>query len=606
MAYKRISDYGVIGDMHSAALVGLDGSIDWLCFPSFASASVFAAILDDEQGGRFRLCPTAPYRSEQHYLPNTNVLSTTFVTEGGRVELMDLMPLAADDAQESDHEVLRIVRAVEGTVEMSCTFQPRLDYARGTTELHRAPGGAVAQQNGARLALAAPCDLTLRPDSAEGTFIVRARDELIFQVQWEVERPPNTAGWEQRRDFTIQKWRDLVRDVNYEGQWRDAVVRSVLALHLLVYMPTGAIVAAATTSLPEWIGGDRNWDYRYCWIRDAAFTLDAFDRLGYISETARFMRWLSAFCESCGDRLKPLYGIHYEEDLSETTLDHLDGYRGSRPVRIGNAASSQLQLDIFGDVMVALATFQRSGGEITDAMWASVESFVEAVVNNWRRPDRSMWEVRGRPRHFVHSKVMCWLALDRAIELAETLGKNADLKHWRATRDAIHADVLRKGWNEAARSFSQYYGGDFTDASLLMMPLVGFLPANDPRLRSTVQRIRAELEEGGLLRRYPYQKTDDGFDTNEGVFTMCTLWLVGCLTLAGELDEAQRIFEHVLACGNHLGLFSEMTNPDTGEALGNLPQAFTHVSLIHTARNLDLALRRHETSHEEMQIGKAR
>ncbi len=604
MTYKSIRDYGVIGDMHSAALVGLDGSIDWLCFPSFDSASVFAAILDDTKGGRFPLCPTGSYRSEQHYLPDTNVLSTTFSTGTGTVELVDLMPLRSD-AHESDHEVLRIMRGVQGTVDMSCLFQPGLNYARSSTQVRGAPGGAVAEHNDARLALAAPCDLAVSRESAEETFVIRAGDELIFSVRWDAERPPSTAGWEQRLDFTTQKWRDVAKDINYEGHWRDAVVRSVLALHLLVYMPTGAIVAAATTSLPEWIGGDRNWDYRYCWIRDAAFTLDAFDRLGYISETARFMRWLSAFCESCGDRLKPLYGVHYEEQLSEATLEHLEGYRGSRPVRIGNAASSQLQLDIFGDVMVALATFQRSGGEISDAMWQSVESFVEAVVNNWQRPDRSMWEVRGQPRHFVHSKVMCWLAMDRAIELGEALGKDNDLERWRVTRDTIHADVLKNGWSEVAQSFGQYYGADFTDASLLMMPLVGFLPANDARLRSTVQRIRAELEEGGLLRRYPLEKTDDGFDTNEGAFTMCTLWLAGYLTLAGELEEAQRIFERVLACGNHLGLFSEMTDRATGEALGNLPQAFTHVSLIHTARNLDLALRRRETPHEEMQIGKA-
>ncbi len=385
------------------------------------------------------------------------------------------------------------------------------------------------------------------------------------------------------------------------------MVRSVLALHLLIYIPTGALVAAVTTSLPEWIGGDRNWDYRFCWIRDAAFTVDVFDRLNHTGETAHFMEWLTDFSESCGVRLQPLYGVRYEELLGELTLDHLEGYRGSKPVRIGNAASTQLQLDIFGEVMVALATFHRAGGRINDSVWSTIESFVRAVSNNWQRPDRGMWEVRGEPRHFVHSKVMCWLAMDRAIALAEALAKPVDLDRWRAVRDEIHAAVLKQGWNEWLQSFVQYYGAEYTDAALLMIPMVGFLPADDPRMRSTVRRLRDELEVNGLLRRYPPDLTDDGFGSEEGVFTMCSFWLIGYLTFIGELDEAQRLFDRVLEFGNHVGLFSEMVDPVTGEALGNFPQAFTHVSLIHTARNLDLALSRREApSEEELRVGGSR
>ena len=603
MAYKPISDYGIIGDMHSAAVVGLDGSIDWLCFPRFDSPSVFAAILDDAKGGRFRLCPAGRYEIEQRYLTDTNILSTTFTTESGQVEVQDLMPIK-QDARESDYEVLRIVRGVRGSVEMTCLFQPRLDYARGRTELRAAPGGVVAEKDGARLSLASPVDLTIEDGDAQGVFTVREGEELVFQLQWDADRPPSTAGWRERLEFTISEWRAVVDDHTYEGRWQAEVRRSILALHLLIYLPTGAIVAAATTSLPEWIGGDRNWDYRFCWIRDAAFTLDVLHRLGHIGETVRFMEWLTEFCQSCGVHLQPLYGVHYEEDLTETTLDHLEGYRGSKPVRIGNGAATQLQMDIFGEVMVALATFHRAGGKITGPMWTTIESFVNAVINNWRRPGRGLWEMRGKPRHFVNSKVMCWLAMDRAIALAEALQKPVDLESWRALREEIHADVLANGWNERLQSFVQYYGADYTDAALLMMPMVGFLPPDDPRMRTTVRRIREELEVNGLLRRYPPELTDDGFGSEEGIFIMCTFWLVGYLTFIGELDEARELFERVLTAGNHLGLFSEMVDPVTGEALGNFPQALTHVSLIHSARNLDLALReRKAPPPEELRLG---
>ena len=589
MPYKPISDYGVIGDMHSAALVGLDGAIDWLCYPRFDSPSVFAAILDDAKGGRFRISPKSEYQSEQRYLPDTNVLVTTFTTAQGQVEVQDLMPIKKD-ARLSDYEVLRIVRGVSGSVQMTCLFQPRLDYARGETILRPAPGGVVAAKDEARLALAAPVDLAVEDGSATAAFTVTAGDELVFQLQWDAASPPSTAGWRERRDFTASEWRGVANSVSYDGRWRDQIVRSVLTLHLLLHIPTGAITAAITTSLPEWIGGDRNWDYRFCWIRDATFTLDVLDRLDHIGETTEFLKWLILLCESCGDRLQPLYGVGYEEELGEMTLDHLEGYRGSKPVRIGNAAATQLQLDIFGEILVACATFHRAGGEISDRMWLTIRSFVRAAVDNWRRPDRGIWEVRGGLQHFVHSKVMCWVALDRGIALAEALDRPADIEHWRAVRDEIHADVLARGWNEEHQSFVQYYGADYTDAALLMIPMVGFLPADDPRMRSTAKRIQEELDVNGLIRRYPPDLTDDGFGSEEGVFTMCTLWLAGYLTFIGELDEAQRLFQRVLSNGNHLGLYSEMVHPLTGEALGNFPQAFTHVSLIHTARNLDLAL----------------
>lgn len=603
MTYKPISDYGLIGDMHSAALVGLDGSIDWLCFPRFDSPSTFAAILDDVKGGRFRLAPAVAYQSQQSYVADTNILCTRFSASTGEVELQDLMPLR-DDARQSEHVVLRIVRGLRGSIDMECLFDPRLDYARGGTWLEAMPGGILARKDDQTVALTSPIDLGIAQGSARGTFAVQAGEEWVFQLRWGADGPTMMEDWRERVAFTAREWRDVGDSIEYDGRWRDELKRSLLALHLLIYLPTGGLVAAPTTSLPEWVGSNRNWDYRYCWIRDSAFVLDVLHRLGHTGETARFMEWLACFCQSCGERLQTLYGVGHEEDLSEITLEHFEGYRGSRPVRVGNAAHKQLQMDIFGEFMIACSTFQRAGGEIRDEMWTTIESFAEAVISNWRRADRGIWEVRGRRRHFVHSKVMCWLALDRAVAIGELTGRSAELARWRRARDAIHRDVLRRGWNEGLHSFVQYYGAQHTDAALLMIPMVGFLPADDPRLRSTVHRIRQELDSGGMLRRYGTQHTDDGVGGPEGVFTMCTLWLIGYLTFIGDLDEAQTLFERVLGYGNHVGLFSEMVDPRTGDALGNFPQAFTHVSLIHTIRNLDMALTRREApAQEEMRIG---
>lgn len=605
MAYKPIGDYGVIGDMHSAALVGLDGSIDWLCFPDFDSPSVFAAILDDASGGHWHVRPQGEYRSQQRYLPDTNILCTSFSSEDSQVDLTDFMPLK-NEMKDSDHRVLRVVRGVRGSANMECSFQPRFDYARGQTLLRKAGGVVVAEKGASSLSLASPVELSIKEAGAHARFMVEEGQEVVFVLQWGVDRPFDALPWRGELELTARKWREIANSISYDGRWREQVRRSVLALHLLIYMPTGALVAAVTTSLPEWIGGSRNWDYRYCWIRDAAFTLDAFDRLGHTAEARRFLEWLTTFCQSCGASLQTLYGVRYDEELTELTLHHLDGYRGSRPVRIGNAASTQLQMDIFGEVMVACATYHRAGGEISNEMWSSIESFAEAAIRHWRRPDRGIWEVRGAMRHFVYSKVMCWLAVDRAILLAEALKKPVDLVRWRSVREEIRADVLERGWNGRLRSFVQYYGAEHTDAALLMLPFVGFLPADDPRMLSTARRIQEELGEEGLLRRYARERSDDGVGGEEGVFTMCSLWLAGYLTFVGELEEARQIFERVLVCGNHLGLFSEMVNSRTGEALGNFIQAFTHVSFIHTARNLDLALSARELpAPQEMRLGES-
>jgi GH15 family glucan-1,4-alpha-glucosidase len=575
--------------MHTATLVGPDGSIDWLCLPRFDAPSVFAAILDDQKGGRFQLAPAGPHESRQEYLTDTNVLRTTFVSEGGEMELLDFMPLGNDLAV-SDHELIRVVRGVRGLCEATCWFEPRLDYARGATSLSAHAQGAVAHKGDARITLTSPVELDVAAGAARAVFTLHEGDELAFCLRWGAAEPTPCTEWRERLAATIVAWRRIADTVQYEGRWRADIRRSALALHLLVYKPTGALVAAATTSLPEWIGGVRNWDYRFCWIRDASFALDVLDRFGHTAETGRFLHWLVTTRAPGKLRLQTMYGVEHEEQLTEETLDHLEGYRGSRPVRVGNGAAGQLQLDIFGELMVACATFQRAGGGLDEATWTMIEELADLVIDCWRLPDRGIWEVRGPVRHFVYSKMMCWLALDRAVAIAETSRRQSHVGRWRAARDEIHADVLTHGWNEQLQSFVQYYGAEHTDASLLMIPLVDFLPAQDRRVRATVRRVRQELEVNGLLRRYQPAATDDGIRTDEGAFTMCTLWLVGCLASMGELDEACAAFERVLALGGQLGLFSEMVDPETGTALGNFPLALTHVSVMHTARHLDLAL----------------
>ncbi len=595
MAYRPIGDYGVIGDMHSAALVSRDGSIDWLCFPRFDAPSVFAAILDDKRGGCFAIRPAGEHLFSQTYLPDTNVLLTFFQTDAGRATVTDFMPMAADITV-SEHEVIRIVRCESGRVVLDCLFQPRLDYGRGPTRLTPASRGVVARNGAACLGLASPVLFDISDDAARATLALGPGESAAFVLRWGEEEPRPLADYDIYGELgnTEAYWRTVANDWHYRGRWAGAVKRSGLALHQLLYAPTGAICAAVTTSLPEGVNSHRNWDYRYCWLRDAALTLDVFHRLGHTADTSLFMGWLGQFFRGIGDTVQTLYGIGHETEIQEYILDHFEGYKGSGPVRIGNAAAQQLQLDIYGEVVLSFASFYRAGGHIGDALWALTESLVEAAVSNWRLPDHSIWEVRGERRHFVYSKLMCWVALDRGIRLAKALGKPVDLERWQQAKRTIHQDVLARGWNERVGSFVQSYGSDVLDASLLFMPMVGFLPAKDPRMESTILRIQQELSVNGLLRRYLPQQADNGLGTDEGTFTMCTFWLIGCLVQLGRLAEAQGLFERVISLSNHVGLFSEMVDPQSGEFLGNYPQAFTHIALIHTARNLDLALRQAE------------
>jgi GH15 family glucan-1,4-alpha-glucosidase len=595
MAYRPISDYGVIGDMHSAALVSRDGSIDWLCFPRFDSPSVFAAILDDERGGCFAIRPAGEHRFSQAYLPDTNVLLTSFETDAGRATVTDFMPVAADIAV-SEHEVIRIVRCQSGHMVLDCVFQPRLDYGRGATRLAPASRGVVARNGEACLGLASPVPFDVREDTARATLALGAGESAAFVLHWDEQNPRPPAEYDiyGKLGDTEAYWRTVARDWHYHGRWAEAIKRSGLVLHQLLYAPTGAICAAVTTSLPEWLSSHRNWDYRYCWLRDAALTLDIFHRLGHAVDTSSFMAWLGNVSLASADGVQTVYGIGCETEVPEYILDHFEGYKSSSPVRIGNAAAQQLQLDIYGEVVLSFASFYRAGGHIGDALWALTESLVEAAVNNWRLPDHGIWEMRGERRHFVYSKLMCWVALDRGIRLAKALGKAVDLQRWQEAKRAIHRDVLARGWNERVGSFVQSYGSDALDASVLFMPMVGFLPINDPLVQSTILRVQQELSVNGLVRRYLPWQVDNGVGTDEGTFTMCTFWLIGCLIQLGRLDDAQRLFERVISLGNHVGLFSEMMDPHSGEFLGNYPQALTHIALIHTARNLDRAVRQAE------------
>jgi GH15 family glucan-1,4-alpha-glucosidase len=591
MAYKRINDYGIIGDTHSAALVGNDGSIDWCCFPRFDSPSVFAAILDDRKGGRFRLAPTAYRQSTQSYLPNTNVLVTQFRTDSGLVQVLDFMPCYAEDGGRiiAFQEIHRVVRCLEGQVEVEVLFQPRFDYARSPVVMRDHRAGVSASGNGEHMALACPLPLAIEGDTARACLRLEAGQEACFVLRYGQQEPLPLRLYkvEEKLARTTAFWEGKAHGCRYEGPWREMVVRSYLVLHLLVYSPTGAIVAAPTTSLPEEIGGVRNWDYRYAWLRDASFTLDALLGLGHVEEATHFMRWLVKICIPCGVESHIMYGIGMEQDLDEEELPHLEGFKGSRPVRIGNAAHHQLQLDVFGEVLHSAYSWAREGGRISRPLWHLLEAFAEAAYRNWQRPDRGIWEVRSGPYHFVYSNFMCWVALDRATRLARSLGRRHKPRLWQQRAQAIREDIMRRGWSDRKGSFVQHYETEALDASNLLMPIFGFLPANDERMQSTIQRTMEELEVDGFLRRYNTEETEDGLPGTEGAFNLCTFWLIRCLAKLGRLEEARERFDRMLGYANHLGLFAEMTDPSSGEMLGNFPQGFTHRGVILTALELE-------------------
>ena len=589
-----IGSHGLIGDMSSAALVATDGTIDWLCMPRFDSPSVFAALLDSKSGGRFQISPASAGCGRQEYLPDTNILQTYFRTETGLMTVTDFMPvrrgLLSEDAP---HEVHRIVRCESGEVDVRCEFEPRLDYARGVTVLSPLREGVQARGGRQTLSLLANVPLRIDGDRAVARFELRQGESAHFVLAYGHGKPVriDTYRTAARLDDTRMFWQEIVAGIRYEGAWTEAVKRSLLVLHLMMYRRTGAIIAAPTTSLPETLGGSRNWDYRYAWLRDSSFTVDILYRVGDNGGGDRYIDWLLDQCKLNDRKTRIVYGETPNSSLREQTLDHLEGYAGSRPVRIGNGAARHLQLDVFGEVILAIHTLFKLQGQILSRAWALVTKFAETVIFNWRRRDRGVWEVRGRQRHFVYSKIMCWAALDRAAKIAVMQKEDGLARRWAAAAETIRHEVLTDGWSDSKQAFRQRYDDDALDASNLVIPFLGFLPPDDPRIRMNADAIARELADGPFVWRYRPSETDDGLDAQEeGAFTLLSFWLIGNLLYTGQADKAGEYFEQIMSHANHLGLFSEMIDPRSGALLGNFPQAYSHVGLIHTARNLDRAL----------------
>jgi GH15 family glucan-1,4-alpha-glucosidase len=605
--YQPIENYGVIGNLRTAALVGMDGSIDWLCLPHFDSPSVFAALLDDRKGGRFRIAPAGDqFRRKQFYWPDTAILVTRFLHDDGVGEVEDYMPVGVAGAV--PEKLIRRVRVVRGRLPFHLECRPAFDYARAAHECHLDAHGARFDGPGLSLSLAAP--IPLKPDGAGvvADFTLGEGENATFALRHltpedKTGRCPGVGEAEELFRDTVAYWRRWLSRCTYTGRWREMIHRSAITLKLLSFEPTGAIVAAPTCSLPESIGGPRNWDYRYTWIRDAAFTLYGLLRIGLTEEAARFRDWLEGrWQDADGEGTGPLqlmYGIDGRAELAEETLDHLEGYRGSRPVRIGNGAYGQLQLDIYGELMDAIYLHNKYVEPVGYDGWVRLRRLVDWVCDNWNREDEGIWEVRGGRRHFVYSKLMSWVALDRGLRLADKRSFPADRERWLKVRDEIYEGVMARGWDPRRRVFVQAFGSDALDASSLLMPLVFFMAPNDPRMLSTVDAIRRPLAAGGLaadglVYRYDPAAAPDGLPGTEGTFNMCSFWLVEALTRAGRtdpsrLEDARLLFEQMLGYANHLGLFAEQTG-NSGEALGNYPQAFTHLSLISAAFNLDRAL----------------
>ncbi len=598
MAYAPIEDYGIIGDLHTVALVSRQGSIDWLCIPNLDSPSIFAAILDDKRGGRFQIAPLDDQAThKQMYFPDTNVLFTRFLSDRGVGEVCDLMPIASTPEARDRHRLIRRVSVVRGELQFRLLCQPAFDYARARHTVELRAEGALFRTPDLEVALVTEVPLRLEGSGVAGDFTLQSGQTATFLLQ---RAGPEGAGpplsdeeYNQIFRGTVAYWQGWLAGSNYRGRWWEMVNRSALVLKLLTFEPTGAIVAAATTSLPGGFAKGRTWDYRYTWIRDASFTLYALIRIGLAREGSRFMDWLQARTRELkpDGALQVMYGIDGRHTLSEEVLGHLEGYRGLGPVRVGNQAYTQLQLDIYGELMDSVYLFNKYDTPISYELWVNLRRLLDWVCAHWQEPDDGIWEVRGQREHFTYSKLMCWVALDRGLRLAEKRSFPANRTLWIRTRDAIYEEIMAKGWSEERRAFIQSFGSRALDASTLLMPLVFFVSPTDPRMLATIAAIQRELAADSLVHRYDPSISPDGLPGQEGTFCICTFWLVEALTRSGRLEEARLLFEKMLSYANHLGLYAEQIGPH-GEALGNFPQAFTHLSLISAAFNLDRALSR--------------
>ena len=600
---NRIGDYALIGDCHSAALVGRDGSIDWVCFPRFDSRAVFCKILDEERGGSFAILPTGLRSTSRAYLDDTNVLVTRFECERGTIELTDCMPVAPLDPATPTkvttcRSILRRVRCVDGTADVAVTLAPRFEYGAFTPRFSSTSPTTAHIVGGAdALIVRATHPVRTEPGQAVATWHLAAGQEAWIEAAWmpsyklpDNPKPPNpnlTNEFRTRLSDTVAFWRAWMQSCWYEGEWEPAVRRSALALKALTYAPSGALVAAPTTSLPEEIGGSRNWDYRYTWIRDATLTLMSLFLLGFAEEALAFKVWQERTGAGRPQDLQIMYRIDGERSLPEVELTHLSGHRGSAPVRIGNAAVKQLQLDAYGQLWEGAYLWAKAGGELTPDNWRFLSGMADIVCERWRKPDQGIWEIRDDPRHFVHSKLHCWMALDRAIKTGEQLGLDGPYEQWTAERDEISRYLLQDaradGW------FPQAVGTTIADAATLLIPASGLLPSNDPAVLRTLEVVSERLGSGnGLFHRY---LADDGLAGGEGAFLLCSFWLLDVLTHAGRLGEAEELLEHLLGLANDVGLYAEEVDPATGEALGNFPQAFSHMALVLSCAHLSAAKR---------------
>jgi GH15 family glucan-1,4-alpha-glucosidase len=587
MTSVNLECYGFISDMHTCALVGLNGSIDWLCLPRADSNAVFAVLLGNERNGNWRIAPEEePVRSRHAYRTDTLILETEFETGSGVVRVVDCM-----SPNGPHRHVVRVVEGVRGEVAMKMSLIIRMDYGRTVPWVRHAPDGgvcAVAGPDG--VMLRTPIETRGEDLSTVATFTVKAGEKYPFVLTW---YPSHLPAPEPIDPFDALKkteayWTEWSARCTYKGEWRDAVVRSLITLKGLTFAATGGILAAATTSLPEFLGGVRNWDYRYCWLRDATFTLYSFMEAGYTDEACAWSDWLLRAVAGDPAQLQIMYGAAGERSLPEFELHHLGGYENSQPVRVGNAAATQFQLDVYGEVMDAMHLARKVGLRTGEDSWSLQRHLVDFVVRSWKEPDEGIWEIRGPRRHFTHSKIMAWVAVDRAVKAVENFQMKGDVDLWRATRQAIHADVCANGFHPGIGAFTQYYGSELLDSSLLMLPLVGFLPATDPRVVSTIEVIQRELVSDGLVYRYhPMRSADvDGLPPGEGAFLPCSFWLVDCLQLIGRKKEARVFFDRLLGLRNDLGLLAEEYEPTVRRLVGNFPQAFSHVGLINSAQNL--------------------
>jgi GH15 family glucan-1,4-alpha-glucosidase len=580
----KIEDYALIGDCETAALVSRSGSIDWLCFPRFDSAACFAALLGNEDHGRWLLAPAGTITAVRRwYRGPTVVLETEFTTDTGVVSVIDFMPIRAGRA-----DLIRIVAGRRGTVAMRMELVIRFDYGSVVPWVRRIPRGIVAVAGPDSVLVRTPVPLHGEHFRTVATFTVAAGESVPFDLTWVPSHEDGTDELEHTDALqqTEAWWQEWAAQCTEHGPWRDAVMRSLVTLKALTYRPTGAIVAAPTTSIPEEFGGVRNWDYRYCWLRDATFTLLALMQAGYTKEAQAWREWLVRAAAGRPDQIQIMYGLAGERRLSEAELPWLTGFAGSRPVRIGNAAHRQFQLDVFGEVLDATHHAWKLGIPPDENSWRLDRSLVTYLEQAWHEPDEGIWEVRGPRRHFTHSKMMAWVAMDRAVKSAEQFGLEGPLDRWRAVRDEIHREVCAEGYNRERGAFVQFYGSTLLDASLLMMPLVGFLPVSDPRVRGTIEAIERDLMRDGFVARYRCVTDVDGLPPGEATFLLCSFWLVDNLVLLGRHDDAQELFERLLSVRNDVGLLAEGYDTAHARLAGNFPQAFSHIGLIISAKNL--------------------